>query len=412
MKLIADLHVHSKYARATSPNCDIPGLSQGARIKGINIIATGDFTHPVYFQEIRQQLKADQNGLFPYRDVHFILSGELSVIFELNGKTRKMHHVVLCPSLEIASQINDRLAKYGDLKEDGRPTLHLSSAALAEELFSISGDIAVIPAHAWTPWFSIFGSRSGVGSVEEAFEDKADKIFALETGLSSDPAMNWMISSLDRYSLVSNSDAHSLAKLGREANVFDLEELSYSSLVQAIKTRKGFVKTYEFYPEEGKYHYDGHRKCGVVFSPWESAEHSNLCPVCRKKLTIGVLHQVTERADRKSGFQPENAVPFQHIVPLTTVISKATGKGETSMAVSEEYSRLIKYFGNEFAVFEASDEQIRLSASAEIADALIKVKKGEVYWKPGHDGVFGTLVLDKPSKKLIDRKQSSLSEFS
>jgi uncharacterized protein (TIGR00375 family) len=273
-------------------------------------------------------------------------------------------------------------------------------------------DFAIVH-NCWTPWFSVFGSQSGVDTIEEAFEDKADKIFALETGLSSDPAMNWMISSLDKYSLVSNSDAHSLDKLGREANLFDLSEVTYSALINAIKTRKGFVKTYEFYPEEGKYHYDGHRKCNICWSPWESKKHGDICTVCRKKVTVGVLHRVADLADRKEGFKPENAVPFQYIVPLKTIISKTIRKGENTIAVRREYDKLIQYFGNEFAVFEAKEEQIRLATDPAIADSIMKVNKGNIQWIPGHDGVFGELILDLKGapKGAADKKQMSLDEF-
>jgi len=412
MRIVADLHVHSKYARATSNRCDVDGLAEGAKVKGINVVATGDFTHPLYFNELKEYLKKEENGLFPHNGVHFILSTEVSVIYERNKKIRKMHHVLLAPSFEIAEQINDRLARYGNLKEDGRPTLSLSSAALVEELQTISKDIVVVPAHIWTPWFSIFGSKSGVNSVEEAFEDKAGAIFALETGLSSDPMMNWMVSSLDRYSLLSNSDAHSPEKLGREANVFELKELSYAAIINAIRTKKGFVKTYEFYPEEGKYHYDGHRDCNVRWSPWESIRHNNICPVCRKEITIGVLHRVVELADRKKGFKPENLVPFQHIVPLTTIISKVYEKGEGTADVLDMYSKLIRYFGNEFTVFEAPDEQIRLAAPPEMAEAIIRVKKEEVSWLPGYDGVFGKLLLEEgKEREAVSGKQKSLTEF-
>ena len=412
MRIIADFHIHSKYARATSPQCDIKGLSEGAKIKGITLMATGDFTHPTYFQEIKNALHKENDGISDYNGTNFILSTEVSVIFQQKEKTKKMHHILLAPSLEVAAQINDRLSKYGDLKADGRPTLMLSSAALAEEVFAIDKEILVIPAHAWTPFFGVFGSKSGVDSIEDAFEDQAHKIYAIETGLSSDPAMNWMLSSLDRFTLLSNSDAHSLAKLGREANVFELETLTYKSITEAIKTRKGFVKTYEFYPEEGKYHYDGHRKCNVLLSPTESKSRNDICPTCRRKLTIGVMHRVADLADRKLGFKPENAVPFQHIVPLTTVISKALKKAETSQLVLEEYSKLIRYFGNEFAVYEAREEQLRLATAKEIADALVKVNTGKVKWVPGYDGIFGELVLDdKTSKNAVDKRQKSLSDF-
>ncbi len=413
MQIIADLHVHSKYARATSPNFNLDTISNGAKLKGINIVGTGDFTHPKHFANIKETLKDWNCGLALYNNVRFILSTEVSVIYELNGKTKKMHHVLLAPEIEIAVQINDRLKKYGDLTADGRPTIHLSSAGLVEEILQISHDIFIFPSHAWTPWFSIFGSNSGVDSIEEAFEDKADKIFALESGLSSDPAMNWMISALDKYTIISNSDAHSINKLGREANVFDLEKVGYDTIINAIKTRKGFLKTYEFYPEEGKYHYDGHRLCKILFSPAETKRHNGICPVCRRKLTIGVMNRVEELADRKYGFKPKNAVPFKYIVPFKTIIAKVLKKTEFSIAVEKEYSKSIRYFGNEFAVYEASEEQIRLATSNEIADALIRVNSGNVKWIPGYDGVFGELVLangncSKDSAK--DKKQKTLFE--
>lgn len=412
MRIVADLHVHSKHARGTSPRCDIKGLSEGAKVKGIDLIATGDFTHPAYFEEMKRELKGGAKGIFQHNGVRFILSTELSVIFQLGGQTKKMHHIVLAPSMDVVSQISDRISKYGDLKADGRPTLMMSSAALADELFSVSKDIMIIPAHVWTPWFSIFGSKSGVDSVEEAFQEHAGRISALETGLSSDPAMNWRLSSLDRFTLVSNSDAHSLEKLGREANVFELEELTYDSLAHSIKTREGFVKTYEFYPEEGKYHYDGHRKCNVIMSPQEAESHGLLCPVCRRKVTVGVAHRVADLSDRKQGFRPEGAVPFQYVVPLSTIISKSLKKGENTKAVVEEYSKLIRYFGTEFAVSEAEPEQIRLATSPAVADAIIKAIEGRVKWVPGYDGVFGKLILsDEQRKNSVDKRQKNLSDF-
>lgn len=417
MRVIADIHVHSKYARATSPRCDIPGLCEGAKIKGINLIATGDFTHPAYFNEIRRDLahSEDGSGLYQYKGVRFMLSSEISLIYSGKLGPKRMHHLVLAPSLETAAQINDSLGKRGNLSSDGRPILGIPSPEFADILFSISNDVMIIPAHIWTPWFSIFGSKSGVDTVEEAFEDQARNIFALETGLSSDPSMNWMLSSLDKYSLVSNSDAHSLEKLGREANVFELEDVTYKALTEAIRTRKGFVKTYEFYPEEGKYHYDGHRDCGIMMSPAEAKSRGNICPVCQKELTIGVLHRVSDLADCREGRRPEGAVPFQYIVPLLTVISKALKKPEASKSAADEYSKLIRYFGNEFAVFSAPEDQLRLATTKEIADAIVRVNTGRVRWIPGHDGVFGQLILDdSPSeakKGAVDRKQKSLGDF-
>ena len=430
MRIVADLHVHSKYARATSKDNDIDGLARGAKVKGIDVMAGGDFTHPQYFNEIKMKLSdsEDGSGLYLHDGVRFILSSEISLIYSSKrgtletghgtrdtGHALRMHHLMLAPSLEIVSQINDELGKRGNLKSDGRPILGVSSPELAEVLFSISKDIMLIPAHAYTPWFSVFGSMSGVDTIEQAFEDKADKIFAIESGLSSDPAMSWMISRLDKYSIVSNSDAHSLDNLGREANVFDLKEVSYAAIHKTIKTRDGFVKTYEFYPEEGKYHYDGHRACGINWSPWESMKHKNMCPVCRKEVTIGVLHRVAELADRKLGFVPKGAVPFQYIVPLRTIISKTIRKGERTGAVSKEYDRIVRYFGNEFNVFESDETRIQLATTPEIAESIMKVKKGDVRWVPGYDGVFGELILDDKNMprgpSISDKKQTSLGDY-
>lgn len=415
MRIIADLHLHSKYARATSLNSDLIGLSKGAKIKGLQVIATGDFTHPSWFKELKLKLenKDNANGLYEFNGLDFILSSEVSNIFELNGKTKKMHHVLLAPNFEIVSQINEALAKYGNLNEDGRPTLMLSSAELLEIMDKISKEIFIIPAHIWTPWFSLFGSKSGVDDIKEAYGGMERNIFALETGLSSDPQLNWMVSALDKYTLVSNSDSHSPGKIGREANVFELKELSYYSILEAIKTKKGFVKTYEFFPEEGKYHYDGHRNCKIVLDPWQSKKLGNRCPVCRKPLTIGVMHRIADLGDRKFGETPKTAVPFKHIVPLITVISKALKKGEISKEVVEKYYKLVSYFGNEFAVYEASEEQLRLAIETNIADAIIKVNNEKVRWIPGHDGVFGELVLDEEEKERSKSKnsQKKLDEF-
>ncbi|MEW6528313.1 MAG: endonuclease Q family protein [Candidatus Micrarchaeota archaeon] len=430
MQIIADLHLHSKYARATSINSDLSGLSHGAKIKGVQVLATGDFTHPSWFEELKlafansgnnkenKDNKDNEGGLYEFNGIKFILSVEVSNIFELNKKIKKMHHILLAPNFDIAAQINDELAKYGNLKEDGRPTLKLSPAEFLEIMDKISRDIFIIPAHIWTPWFSIFGSKSGVDNLEEAYGEMKKNIFALETGLSSDPKMNWMLSALDKYTLVSNSDSHSPEKIGREANVFELEEISYNSILNAIKTKKGFVKTYEFFPEEGKYHYDGHRNCNVLLDPWKAKKIKNICPICRKGLTIGVMHRIADLADRELGFKPENAIPFKHIVPLQTVIAKALGKSEIAIQVKEEYDKLITYFGNEFAVYETNEEQLRFTTNMTIANAIINVNNERVRWIPGYDGVFGELILDsrgtnkKTNKEIeFENKQKNLNEF-
>lgn len=421
MQVIADLHLHSKYARATSGDSDLNGLSDGAKIKGVQVVATGDFTHPQWFKELKLGLenKDNQTGLYEFNGVKFILSVEVANLFHINGELKKMHHVILAPNFEIAAQINDRLGKRGNLAADGRPIFGKYPAAeLVEEIMEISKDNFIIPAHIWTPWFSLFGSQSGVDDLKEAYGGMEKHIHALETGLSSDPAMNWMISKLDKYTLVSNSDSHSPGKMGREANVFELEEVSYKSIMDAVKTRKGFVKTYEFFPDEGKYHYDGHRNCNVLLDPWEAKKLGNRCPVCKSGLTIGVMHRVADLADRKFGEKPANAVPFKHIVPLPTVIAKALGKTELAKPVGVEYDRLIRYFGNEFAVYEATEEQVRMAASKEVADAIVKVNAEKVHWIPGYDGVFGELILDEKEAekktaglRKVSEKQKGLEEF-
>ncbi len=399
MQIIADFHIHSKYARATSERNDIQGLAEGAKIKGIDLMVTGDFTHPKYFEEIKAELEPYEKGIYVKKGTYFILGTEVSVIYK-KDRLYKMHHLILAPDIECAEQINETLGKYGKLSSDGRPILSMSSAELADQVFSCSKEAMIIPAHAWTPWFALFGSKSGVDNLKDAFEEHWNRIYAIETGLSSDPAMNWLISELDNITLISNSDAHSLGKLGREANVFDIKRLTYSEITKVIKTREGFVKTFEFYPEEGKYHYDGHRKCGIVLSPEESEKYNNLCPKCGKPLTLGVLHRVMDLADRKTP-KKEGKVPFEYIVPLQTIISKVLKKGETTVSVLREYRKILEKFGNEFAVFEASEEEIKKNVEPKIAKAILRVKQQRVSWRPGYDGVFGELKLEEKQGRLI-----------
>ncbi len=412
MKVIADLHIHSKYARATSPNSDLDGLSEWAKIKGVNVLATGDFTHPVWFKELKKKLNNKNNttGLFAYNGASFIISGEVALFYRVKGETKRIHIVLMCPNFEVAEQVNDYLRKKGNLEADGRPIFSFQPTELMDVVKGISKDVFVMLAHIWTPWFSVFGSKSGVNSIEEAFEDQTKHVDALETGLSSDPKMNWMVSSIDKYPLVSNSDCHSPQKIGREANLLELEELSYNNLTNAIKTGKGFLKTYEFYPEEGKYHYDGHRNCDVVFSPEETKKYGGICPVCKKELTIGVLNRVYELADRKYGEKKKNAVPFNYIVPLDKLLAKILKKGESSQVVKEEYMRIVKYFGSEFAVYEASEEKLLLATSKEVAEGISLVNKGKIYWRPGFDGEFGEFSFEK-KEKGDSKNQKTLTDY-
>jgi uncharacterized protein (TIGR00375 family) len=410
MRVIADFHIHSKYARATSPSMDLESISEAMGRKGITLMATGDYLHPKWLAEIKSKTK-EENGLLDFNGKKFILSTEVCLVFEnpeVPAKSVKMHILVLTDSLRSAEMIADVVSKRGSLDTDGRPLLMMSGSELIDFVSSVDPHAVFIPAHIWTPWFSIFGSKFGVSDIKSAFPGKRDKIVAMETGLSSDPEMNWSVSALDPFALVSNSDAHSPEKIGREANVFELSTLSFDAIINAIRTREGFVKTYEFYPQEGKYFNDGHRDCEVNLSPEESEKMGNICPVCKRKLTLGVLHRVFQLADRKKGEKPAKTVPFQRIIPLPAIIAKALGRTENTKGVRETYERLIAYFGSEFNVFEAQERDLRLAMDGAIADAILAVNRGNVSWKPGHDGVFGEFSFGESKKSA---KMRTLNDF-
>jgi DNA helicase-2/ATP-dependent DNA helicase PcrA len=421
MRIIADLHIHSHYSRATSKLMNLEELSKYARVKGVNLLGTGDFTHPRWFGELREKLSetVPGSGVYSYNNMNFMLTVEISLIYTQGGKGRRVHHVILAPSFEVAEQINEWLSSRGRLDYDGRPIFGFSSIEMAERLMGISRDIEIIPAHAWTPWFSIFGSKSGFDSVEECFGDQARHIHALETGLSSDPRMNWRVSSLDRYALVSFSDSHSPWpwRLGREATVFDLKGLDYNSVIRAIRTREGLTETMEFFPEEGKYHYDGHRACDVCMEPRESIRAGNICPVCRRPLTIGVLHRVEELADREDGFRPEGARPFRSLIPLSEIIASRMGAGlVSSKKVWSAYNRLLEAFGSEYSVLlEAGQEDMARIVDPRIAEAVVRVRDGRVSMQCGYDGEYGYPMFEgKPKKSGVakaDGKQRSIMDF-
>ena len=338
MKFVADFHIHSKYSRATSPQMQVATLAEYAKLKGISLLGTGDITHHLWIEELKDALKDSGNGLFEYKGVNFILTGEISAIYSKNGRVRKIHNVIFVPSFDIADKVNSTLSGYGNLSADGRPIIGIDAKDLVEILFGISKDIFVVPGHIWTPHFSLFGSKSGFDSIEECFEEYSKDIYALETGLSSDPGMNWRWSKLDRFTLISNSDSHSPSKIGREANVFDAE-MSYNSIIDALKTKdnKRFLYTVEFFPEEGKYHYDGHRNCKVRLNPRETIKNKGICSVCGKPLTVGVMNRVEELADRPEGFVPSRKIPYKKMIPLTEIISDVMGVANTSKAVGTEY---------------------------------------------------------------------------
>lgn len=397
MRVFADLQLHSKYAMATSKNTDLEHLAEGARMKGLNLLGTGDFTHPKWFEELKTKLEPlSGTGLFSYGGMTWMLTGEVCTVYQQGGRTRKVHHLLNSPDLEIVAQVNHALAKYGDLASDGRPVLTgLDSAELVEILTGISDSVVVIPAHAWTPWFSVFGSKSGFDSLEECFQDQTSKIFAIETGLSSDPRMNWRLSQLDRVALVSNSDAHSPNpwRLGREANVFELGRVTYDEVFDAVRKKDGsrFLFTIEVDPSYGKYHFSGHRKCGVSVSPDEAVRLSNKCPKCGRKLTVGVLQRVEELADRPDGFMPENAIPFKSLLPLYEVISFATGVNRLyAKAVIEEQDKLIRTFGSELTVLlDASEGELSKATKESVVRAILALREGRVEFEPGYDGVYG-----------------------
>lgn len=407
MKMIADLHIHSRFSMATSKEGTPENLDFWARKKGISLIGTGDFTHPVWREELKERLVSEGNGLYRLRDAYvkeesrkfpgegtrFVVSGEISSIYKKNGKTRKVHNVILLPSLEAADAMAQRLEKIGNIHSDGRPILGLDSHDLLEMMLDVCPEGILIPAHIWTPHFSVLGAKSGFDSVEECFEELAPYIHALETGLSSDPAMNWRISKLDRYHLVSNSDAHSSSKLGREANLLDID-CSYEGLYRAIQTGEGLEGTVEFFPEEGKYHFDGHRKCGVSLSPVEAERLGGICPVCGKKLTMGVDHRVEQLADRAEGFVKKDGKKYESLVPLPEVISACMGYSTASKKVQGCFEQMIQTLGTEFDILRnVPSEDIKSCAGERIAEGIENVRTGNVKRIPGYDGEYGKIEL-------------------
>lgn len=407
MKMIADLHIHSRFSMATSKEGTPENLDFWARKKGISLIGTGDFTHPVWREELKERLVSEGNGLYRLRDAYvkeesrkfpgegtrFVVSGEISSIYKKNGKTRKVHNVILLPSLEAADAMAQRLEKIGNIHSDGRPILGLDSHDLLEMMLDVCPEGILIPAHIWTPHFSVLGAKSGFDSVEECFEELAPYIHALETGLSSDPAMNWRISKLDRYQLVSNSDAHSPSKLGREANLLDID-CSYEGLYRAIQTGEGLEGTVEFFPEEGKYHFDGHRKCGVSLSPAEAERLGGICPVCGKKLTMGVDHRVEQLADRAEGFVKKDGKKYESLVPLPEVISACMGYSTASKKVQGCFEQMIQTLGTEFDILRnVPSEDIKSCAGERIAEGIENVRTGNVKRIPGYDGEYGKIEL-------------------
>ena len=428
MRVIADLHIHGRYSRATSHKMSIEEIARFAKIKGLNLVGTGDFTHPKWLKELQEKLVEEPGtGLYriaenPEFPVYFMITTEVSTIFTFENDVKKIHHVILSPSIETAIQINERLAKYGDLSVDGRPTLDMSAPQLVEEVMEVSADNMVFPAHAWTPWFSIFGAFSGFDSVEDCYQDMTKYIYAIETGLSSDPPMNWRLSKLDEFTLVSNSDSHSFWpwRMGREANVFELKAPNYWEIIQAIKNKdkERFKFTVETDPAYGKYHWTGHRNCNVSLSPRDAIKLGNICPVCRKKLTKGVEQRVEELADRPAGFKPENAVGYLHLLPLSEIIATVLNSDSPStQQVWSIYNKLVEKFGDEYSVLiDAPRDALEAVADARVAEAIIRVREDRIRVVPGYDGVYGRPVIfedEASTARAVSEKvqQLNLTDF-
>ena len=409
---IADLHIHSKYSRATSKELEPEQLDLWARKKGIGLVGTGDFTHPAWRAELREKLSPAEEGFYTLKEAHdgprFVITGEISTIYKKDGKVRKVHSLILLPHLEAAETLPRRLEAIGNLHSDGRPILGLDCRDLLEITLESCPDAVFIPAHIWTPHFSLFGAFSGFDTIQECFGDLTSHIRALETGLSSDPPMNHRCSALDGYTLVSNSDAHSPSKLGREANLLDTG-LSYPELAHAIQTGEGFHGTIEFFPEEGKYHFDGHRNCSVCLSPVEAEAAGGVCPVCGKRLTTGVLHRVEQLSDRPEGYVPENARPFESLVPLPEVIAASEGGSAAGKKVGAKYEAMLEGLGPEFTILrEVPLEDIQRTAGPLVAEGIRRLRSGQVARKPGYDGAYGVIELLSPAEREALRGQVSL----
>jgi uncharacterized protein (TIGR00375 family) len=412
MQFIADFHIHSKYSRATSRDMDVAHLAEWAKLKGIKLMGTGDFTHHLWLEELKNNLEDCGNGLFKYQDINFILTSEISSIYSKKGKSYRVHNLVFAPSFKAVDKINQALSGRGaNLSSDGRPIVGIDAEEIARMVFDVDENCMVIPGHIWTPWFSVFGSMSGFNRIEDCFEKQTPKIFALETGLSSDPAMNWRLSALDRFTLISNSDSHSPQKIGREANVFDCE-MDYNTIREVLKTKdkKRFLYTIEFFPEEGKYHYDGHRLCGIRWSPQETKAHNNKCPKCGKPVTVGVMNRVEQLADRPEGFKPDNAIPFKSLIPLDEIIADAKGVAKTSVSVEREYRAVLPKFGTEFDILlKAPKEELLKGLPPRVAEGVIKVREGKVDIKAGFDGEYGIIsIFGEEEKQKKDEQQLSL----
>lgn len=411
MQKILDLHIHSRYSRACSKDLELPRIAKTCEIRGIDIVTTGDFTHPKWFESIKEELVEDTEGVYRLKTppqsspdrggspTRFLIGTEVASIKKHKDKTRRVHHLLFAPNIEVAEKFNKKLENGGfNLKADGRPILGMTSKQILETMLEVDDRMVMIPAHAWTPWFGIFGSKGGYDTLEDAYEELTSQIFAIETGLSSDPLMNAQLSMLDRITLISNSDAHSPQKLGREANVFDFsteKDITYSEIMRILreKDKKKFQYTIEFYPEEGKYHYDGHAVCKFSCHPRETKKYDGVCPVCKKPLVIGVMNRVDVLSDRNEETAKKHiAIPYKSLVPLPEIIADTLGVGVASKGVAAVYDKLIKNLGNEFSILtNTSLEEIEKASERQIAEAIKRVRSGNIHIVPGYDGIFGVV---------------------
>ncbi|MBI1970866.1 DNA helicase UvrD [Candidatus Woesearchaeota archaeon] len=428
MQVIADLHIHSRFAGGCSKDITLAKLEHYARIKGVDVLGTGDFLHPGWQKEIRQVLVEDGSGMlrsttgFP-----FILQTELSFMYSHEGKGRRVHLVVLAKNLDIVSQITDQMLKHGRIDYDGRPIFGIPCSQFVEEMMQIDKDIEIIPAHIWTPWFSLFGSKSGFDRIQDCFQDQTNHIHALETGLSSDPPMNWRLSQLDGFNLVSFSDLHSYWpwRLGREATLFDVKKeneddaaITYKGIINALRTGDGLSGTIEVDPNYGKYHLDGHRVCKVCCTPAQSKQYKNICPTCRKPMTIGVQNRVDELADRELGFRKKTAKPFHSLLPLSDLVSAVTKKAVASKVVWQEYDKLVQHFTSEYHVLlHSTPEELESVTTPVIAGIILKNREGGLQITPGYDGGYGRIVMGDatneqgsvlPENKLVKQQPSKI----
>jgi uncharacterized protein (TIGR00375 family) len=408
MEIIADLHIHSKYSRACSKLLEPANLALWADKKGIDVLGTGDFTHPAWLALLKSELTEDQPGLFKLKNgnykVRFMLTTEISCIYKRNGKTRRVHNCLFAPSFAaVRSIVQELTTRNCNLHSDGRPIIGLDSEELLKIILEASPDCMLVPAHAWTPWFAIFGSMSGFDSLEECFGENKKHIYAIETGLSSDPLMNWRLSKLDDVLLISNSDAHSLGNLGREANVFDIEpdKLSYAEIIRVLreKDRKKFLYTIEFYPEEGMYHFDGHRACKKRMHPDETAKNKGLCPVCGKPVTVGVYSRVSKLADRAEGSRPAGMVPYKSIVPLDEIIAEALDRGAATKGVQTIYEQMVARMTEFKILLHAPYDEISSFAPAAVVQGITRVREGKLKIEPGYDGEYGTVKIFSDSER-------------